>query len=70
MINIVKRHNENPKKVAELIDYVKANGGIEYTTNVMNQYKEKAINILKNLPNNEAKNALIELVKYTTERKK
>ncbi len=70
MINIVKNHNENPKKVAELIEYVKANGGIEYTTNVMNQYKSKALQLLDECPINEAQEALKELVIYTTERQK
>lgn len=70
MINIVKNYNENPKKVAELIEYVKENGGIDYAIKVMNQYKEKAISLLKDCPQNQAREALESLIIYTTERNK
>lgn len=70
MINVVKKHNENPKKVAELIDYVKANGGIEYTTQKMNEYKQKAIDLLADCPNGASKDSLLALIDYTTNRKK
>ena len=70
VINVVKNHNENKKKVKEVISFVIEKGGIEYAQKAMNDYKEKALAILKEFEQNEANKALAELVIYTTERKK
>ncbi|MBL4593792.1 MAG: polyprenyl synthetase family protein [Flavobacteriales bacterium] len=70
MIRIVKKHNENKKKVKEVINFVIETGGIEYAQKAMNNYKEKALAILKEFEQNEANKALAELVIYTTERTK
>jgi octaprenyl-diphosphate synthase len=70
IINIIKNHNEDPVKVAEVIDYVIKSGGIEYATSKMNEYKESALLILQEMPDNPARTALEQLVKFTTEREK
>ena len=70
LINIVKNHNENPKKVKEAVDLVIKHGGIEYTHAKMLEYKGKALELLADIPNSEAKNAILGLVEYTTNRKK
>jgi len=69
IINIVKNNNNNPRKVAEVIDFVIKSGGIQYTEKKMNEFKNKAIQILSEFPESPAKDSLIGLVKYTTERK-
>ncbi len=69
IINIVKNNNNNPCKVAEVIDFVIKSGGIQYTEKKMNEFKNKAIQILSEFPESPAKDSLIGLVKYTTERK-
>lgn len=68
--SILKRHNTNKKKVNELIDYVKQNGGMEYATQKMHEYKEKAISILHEFQDNEARRALEKLILFSIERKK
>lgn len=68
--NIVKKHNENPKKTKELIDWVITSGGIEYTENAMFNYRDMALEILHKLPENEFRNSLEGLVHYTINRKK
>ncbi len=68
--NIVKRHNTNKKKVNELIDYVKQNGGMEYATTKMLEYKNKAIEILHEFQKNDARQALEDLINFSIERKK
>jgi len=68
--NIVKNHNTNPDKVAEVIDYVIKSGGIEYANKKMNEYKDAALKILNTFDKNESRNSLEQLVIYTTERKK
>lgn len=70
MINIVKKHNENKKKVKEVINFVIEMGGIEYAQKAMHDYKDKALEILKEFEQNDANKALSELVIYTTERTK
>ncbi len=70
IINIVKNENENPKKVDEVILFVRASGGIEYATENMKNYRQQALDILGEFPDNEAKKSLQDLVIYTTERTK
>ena len=67
---IIKKHNEDKKKVKEVINFVIAAGGIEYAQKAMDNYKNKALEILKEFEQNEANKALAELVLYTTERSK
>ena len=68
--NIIKNQNENPKKVKELMQWVIDSGGIEYTQKAMFEYRDKALDILKGLPQNEYSQSLEGLVHYTINRKK
>ncbi len=70
IINIIKNHNKDQKKVAEVIRKVNESGGMEYAKNKMLEYREKALILLNNFPDSPSKNSLKELVIYTTERKK
>ncbi len=68
ILNLIRRHNRNASKVKEIIQFVWANGGIEYSVQKMNEYRDRALTILSQFPDNEAKNSLSELVNYTTSR--
>ncbi len=68
IINIVKNNNNDKKKVKFVIDNVVANGGIEYATQKMIEYRDKAIDILYSFPESPSRAALEELVRYTTDR--
>jgi len=70
ILSIVKRHNKNKKKVQEVIDFVIDNGGLDYTTQIMHEYCEKALDLLNDIPESESKESLIELVNYVVVRKK
>ena len=70
LINSVKKHNKNKKRVKEVIAFVKANGGIEYTTEKMKDYQSKALAILKDYPESDYKNSLTTMINYVVERKK
>ena len=70
IINIVKNHHENDKKVAELIELVKENGGLNYAENVMIEYRNEALEILNQFDDNEAKRSLKLLLNYVINRKK
>ncbi len=69
IINIVKNNNNNPKKVAEVIDFVIKSGGIQYAETKMNEYKSIALQLLSTFSENSSRASLEGLVKYTTERK-
>lgn len=70
LINIVKKHNENSKKVKKAVEIVIDSGGIAYTEKVMNEYKAKALEILHSFPKNKSRDALELMVEYTTTREK
>jgi octaprenyl-diphosphate synthase len=70
LINIIKNHNEEPKHVKLAIKKVVASGGVKYAHQKMMEIKEEAINLIADLPDNEAKKALIGLVEYTVNREK
>jgi octaprenyl-diphosphate synthase len=69
IINIIKNHANENKKVREVIAFVKECGGIEYATDRMNEYQAKAFELLESFPENEYRKSLMELVRFTTERK-
>jgi len=69
LINSVKNHNKDKKRVKEVIQFVKDNGGIEYTFKQMKEYQQKALNILDNFPTSEYKTALIDMINYVVDRK-
>ena len=51
-----------------VIDNVVKYGGIDYATEKMIEYRDKAIEILYTFPESPARSALEELVRYTTDR--
>lgn len=69
LINSVKKHNKNKKRVKEVIAFVKENGGLEYTTAKMHDYKNKALAILNNYPDSDYKDSLLQMIDYVVERK-
>ena len=70
IIKTVKNNNNDDKKVREVINFVIQSGGIDYATERMNEYQKKALDLLAEFPENEARNSLRDLVLYTTSRKK
>jgi octaprenyl-diphosphate synthase len=70
IINIVKNENDKPKKVAEVIKFVKESGGIEYATKIMLNMQQEAFRLLDEFPSSIYKESLVGLVKYTIERHK
>jgi octaprenyl-diphosphate synthase len=69
LIYIIKNQNKNTDKVNHVIDVVKKSGGISYAQEKMNAYRDEALDILSTFRNDEIKNALAELVRFTTDRK-
>ncbi len=67
-INIIKNHSDDHEKVRQLIDMVNNSKGIDYAKQKMNEYKEKALGIIKAMPESIYRNSLEELIHFTTER--
>jgi octaprenyl-diphosphate synthase len=70
IVNIIKNESENPKKVGEVIDFVKKSGGLEYATQSMKNIVAEAQNILNIFPDSVFKTSLAGLVQFTIERSK
>ena len=67
---MMRTKNKSTKMVDDIMDFVRKHGGIEYAKGIMTSYKDKALEILAGLPQNDANKSLVELVEYTTTRKK
>lgn len=65
----IKRYNNNPKRVKELIEFVKNSGGLEYAIRVMKDFQQKAKDILNEFPESEARKSLHIMLDYVIERK-
>ncbi len=70
IINIIKNHSNDQKKIAEVFDFILKSGGITYAQGKMMEYREKAFAVLNGFPESDYKDSLIRLVRYTTEREK
>ncbi len=69
IINSIKNHNTEKKRVAEVIKYVNEHDGIAYTRKAMIEYKQKALAILALQSNREIADKLAMLVEYIIDRK-
>lgn len=70
LINTVKKHNKDKKRVREVIDFVKTNGGLEYAQNKMHEYSNQALSLLDEFPDNDYRKSLRTMVEYVMEREK
>ncbi len=70
IINTVRNNNNDPKKIDEVIRFVKESDGMNYARQKMVEYREQAFRMLEKYPDNPTSEALRQLVLFTTERKK
>jgi len=70
LINSIKNHNRDKKRVKEVIAFVKENGGLEYAVTKMKAYQTEALKILRQYPESEYRASLELMVNYVIERKK
>jgi octaprenyl-diphosphate synthase len=69
MLSTINKGKVNVKEFIGIINFVTTMGGIEYSNKVMNEYIQKALNILDQFPDNHARQSLKSLVEYTAQRK-
>lgn len=70
LINSIKNHNKDTKRVKEVVAFVKTNGGLDYATKKMKQFQEEALQLLKSYPESAYRNSLELMVNYVIDRKK
>lgn len=70
LINSVKNHNKNPKRVKEVITFVKNTGGMDYAVQKMKDFQQEALAILASYPDSAYKESLELMVNYVIDRKK
>ena len=68
IINIIKNHSTDDKKVKEVLEFVKARNGIEYAKKRMCDYRDKALAMLTHFDDSRYKSSLIDLVHFTIAR--
>ena len=69
-LRIIKEKDFTTENISLLIDFAKANGGIEYAEQRMQEYRDKAVEVLMTLPESEAREGLLLLADYIVERRK
>jgi octaprenyl-diphosphate synthase len=69
IIYIIKNQNTQKDKVDFVLDAVEKFGGITYATGKMFAFRDEALEILHSFPASDVREALEELVRYTTDRK-
>lgn len=70
ILNIIKNESHQADKVAEVIQFVRDSGGIEYAREAMYRYRQEAFDLLMTTPESPARQALHDLLIFVTERKK
>ena len=70
IINTIKNDSENPKKVREVIAFVKSTGGLAYATAKMLEFAQEARYLLAQFPASNYRDSLGDLLSYTIERQK
>jgi octaprenyl-diphosphate synthase len=70
ILHTIKRHRKNTEKIKAVIAFVISKGGLEYATQSMYEYRDKALDLLSDYPDSQIKQSLTELVNYTIERNK
>ncbi|MCE2936826.1 MAG: polyprenyl synthetase family protein [Cyclobacteriaceae bacterium] len=68
IIGIVRSESEKPKKVREVIEFVKKSGGIDYARAKMALYYQQALATLDRYPQSSYRQSLRNLVQFTIER--
>ena len=70
VINSIKNHNKDKKRVKEVIAFVKNNHGLTYAEEKMVEFQQEALVLIQDFPDSTYKDALTLMVNYVIERKK
>ncbi len=68
--SLFRKKSKSSADIKKIVDFVKNSGGVEYSVTKMNELKDKAVAILQEFPDTEARRALIQLAEYVVNRDK
>lgn len=69
-LRIIREKDFSTEHVEALIDFAKAQGGIVYAEQRMQEYHDKAVDVLRTLPESDARTSLLLLADYIIARRK
>jgi len=67
-LSIIDNQDYTPENIISLIRFAKQYGGITYAENRLMEYKQKAVDIIHQFPESEARNSLLLLADFFSER--
>jgi len=70
ILHAIKNVGKTRKNILSILNFVNDMKGIEYAEKKMSEYKDKALSVLNNFPDNPAKKSLQQMVEYTVVRHK
>jgi len=70
ILKLVRDSKKNGTAVDKVVEFVRINGGIDYSISKMNEFKDMAMNVLSLYPESEYKLSLEKLTDYIVERNK
>jgi octaprenyl-diphosphate synthase len=68
IMGIVSSKTTDARKIKRVVDFIIANGGIEYSKSKMEAYCKKAMELVESFPESQYKSSFRDLVKFTIER--
>ena len=69
LINSIKNHNKDKKRVKQVIAFVKEHKGLDYAEKKMVEFQQEALMLLSDYPSSPYKDALTLMVNYVIDRK-
>ncbi len=70
LLRLIKHKNNDQESVAKVIREVKESGGLEFAREKMISFKDRALELLHEFPENESRQALEDIIEFTIYRKK
>lgn len=70
ILSKLRKSKRSQKAVEEVIQFANEYGGIDYATQKMNEYKDKAIAALESFPESIYRDALVDMANFVVNRKK
>jgi octaprenyl-diphosphate synthase len=70
IIRTIRRHNNNASKVQDVIAFAHTYEGLDYSEKQMLNYRDQAMGVLAEMPDNQHRKSLQDLVNYVVARKK
>jgi len=70
MMKLIRTQDFSAENIRRLLDFAKQHNGVEYAQAKMMHIKQETVRLLQRFPDSETKQALLQLIAYTIERKK